>query len=112
MYLYIIFIIFWQLQEEELKHEAKLTKFKGKKKKIAHTAGEDPALNDFRRETLFHRQAQAAVLRGIAQLKECGIRTKRPDDYFAEMAKSDEHMHKVIVFLTIQQWVSIVFISN
>jgi len=42
-----------------------------------------------------HRQAQAAVLEGIARLHSLNIATKRPDDYFAEMVKSDEHMKKV-----------------
>jgi hypothetical protein len=27
------------------------------------------------------------------------VKTKRPDDYFAEMAKSDQHMQKVSTFL-------------
>ncbi|KAK6623762.1 hypothetical protein RUM43_009615 [Polyplax serrata] len=52
-------------------------------------------VNDFKREMFFHRQAQAAVLEGVPKLKSLGILTKRPDDYFAEMAKSDDHMHKV-----------------
>lgn len=55
----------------------------------------DPTLDDFRREMNFHRQAQAAVLEGIPRLQNIGVRTKRPDDYFAQMAKSDEHMQKV-----------------
>ncbi|KAJ9601427.1 hypothetical protein L9F63_000451 [Diploptera punctata] len=88
-------VVVIKIQEEQLKHEAKLSQFKGKKKKAVVNGVEDPSLNDFRRETLFHRQAQAAVMTGIAQLKDLGVNTKRPDDYFAEMAKSDEHMHKV-----------------
>jgi rRNA-processing protein EBP2 len=60
---------------------------------------EDLAVNDFRRETTFHRQAQAAVLLGIPRLREHGVKTKRPDDYFAEMAKSDQHMQKVSILL-------------
>ncbi|PSN52707.1 putative rRNA-processing protein EBP2 [Blattella germanica] len=86
----------FKLQEEELQNEAKLSKSKKKKKKpaVAAVSG-DPVLNEFQRETLFHRQAQAAVLAGIPKLKALGVKTKRPDDYFAEMAKSDEHMQKV-----------------
>lgn len=53
------------------------------------------ALDDFKREMLFHRQAQAALLEGVARLTALGIATQRPEDYFAEMAKSDTHMHKV-----------------
>ncbi|KAJ9575335.1 hypothetical protein L9F63_025712 [Diploptera punctata] len=48
-----------KIQEEQLKHEAKLSQFKGKKKKAIVNGVEDPSLNDF------------------------------------QMAKSDEHMHKV-----------------
>jgi len=53
------------------------------------------ALNDFKRETMFHRQAQSAVMRGIKLLIKNNISTHRPEDYFAEMFKSDEHMQKV-----------------
>lgn len=56
---------------------------------------DDPIINDFKREMMFHRQAQAAVVEGIGRLKAMNIVTKRPDDYFAEMAKTDEHMQKV-----------------
>lgn len=55
----------------------------------------DPTVDDFKREMNFHRQAQAAVLEGIPRLHGLGVKTKRPDDYFAQMAKSDEHMQKV-----------------
>lgn len=58
-------------------------------------AAQDPVINDFKREMMFHRQAQATVMEALARLKEMGIVTKRPDDYFAEMAKTDEHMQKV-----------------
>ena len=40
-------------------------------------------------------QAQAAIKHGIPKLVAEGIATERPQDYFAEMAKSDEHMKKV-----------------
>ncbi|XP_003748247.1 probable rRNA-processing protein EBP2 homolog [Galendromus occidentalis] len=56
---------------------------------------EDNVHNDFKRELLFYRQAQATVFEALAKLKELGIPTKRPDDYFAQMAKSDAHMTKV-----------------
>lgn len=56
------------------------------------------SLNEFKRETNFHRQAQAAVLEGLARLKAIGVVTKRPEDYFAEMAKSDSHMQKVVIY--------------
>ncbi|CAH0407608.1 unnamed protein product [Chilo suppressalis] len=60
-----------------------------------YNPAEDPVLNEFKRENLIHRQAQAAVIEGIKRLKELSIPTRRPDDYFAEMAKTDEHMQKV-----------------
>ncbi|XP_022174721.1 probable rRNA-processing protein EBP2 [Myzus persicae] len=56
---------------------------------------DEVALNDFKRETMFHRQAQTAVMRGIELLRKHNIATHRPEDYFAEMFKSDEHMQKV-----------------
>jgi len=56
---------------------------------------DDIVHNDFKREMLFYRQAQAAVLEGLPRLQSMNIRTKRPEDYFAQMAKSDEHMNKI-----------------
>lgn len=81
-----------QLQEQEIRRAKQL---QGNKKLPQFEPSEDPVLNEFRRETMFHRQAQGAVMEGIAKLKKLGIPTTRPDDYFAEMAKSDEHMQKV-----------------
>lgn len=60
-------------------------------------------LDEFKRESMFHRQAQAAVLEGINRLRSLGIPTRRPDDYFAEMAKTDEHMQKVRTMLVKKQ---------
>lgn len=78
------------------KHEQKRASlFAGNAKIKSFTPDEDPVLNDFRREMTFHRQAQAAVIDGIKRLHKLGVKTKRQDDYFAEMAKSDEHMQKV-----------------
>lgn len=56
---------------------------------------DEVALNEFKRETMFHRQAQSAVMRGVELLIKHNIPTHRPEDYFAEMFKSDEHMQKV-----------------
>ena len=55
----------------------------------------DNVHNDFKRELTFYRQAQATVLEVIPRLKSMGVKTKRPDDYFAQMAKTDTHMNKV-----------------
>ncbi|KAF5888303.1 putative rRNA-processing protein EBP2, partial [Clarias magur] len=51
--------------------------------------------DDFQREMYFYRQAQATVLEALPRLQKSHISTKRPDDYFAEMAKSDQHMQKI-----------------
>ncbi|XP_050080754.1 probable rRNA-processing protein EBP2 homolog [Anopheles maculipalpis] len=81
-----------QIEKHEQKRE---NQFKGNRK-IPYVAPEaDTVLNDFKREILFHRQAQAATVEGIRKLHDLGVATKRPDDYFAEMAKSDEHMQRI-----------------
>ncbi|XP_038622167.1 probable rRNA-processing protein EBP2 [Tachyglossus aculeatus] len=51
--------------------------------------------DDFQREMSFYRQAQAAVLTALPRLHQHQVLTKRPDDYFAEMAKSDQQMQKI-----------------
>lgn len=89
-----------QIERHEQKRE---NLFKGNKKIPYVRPEEDPVLNDFKREILFHRQAQAAVIDGILKLKKLGIPTKRPDDYFAEMAKTDEHMQKIRKHLVAKQ---------
>ncbi|WAR23139.1 EBP2-like protein [Mya arenaria] len=57
--------------------------------------GADIANNDFKRELRFYRQAQASVLVAIPKLHKLGIKTRRPEDFFAEMGKTDAHMKKV-----------------
>lgn len=81
-----------ELQTQE---EARARKFKNNNKLPQYDPNEDPVLNDFKRETTFHRQAQAALLNAIPRIKKLGIPISRPKDYFAEMIKTDEHMHKV-----------------
>lgn len=81
-----------EMQEQEVRRAKQL---QGNKKLPQYKPSEDPVLNDFRRENMFHRQAQGAVMDGITRLKKLGVLTSRPDDYFAEMAKSDTHMQKV-----------------
>ncbi|XP_045446532.1 probable rRNA-processing protein EBP2 homolog [Melitaea cinxia] len=81
-----------QMQQTALRRKNITENTKGK---VEYDPTQDPVLNEFKRENLIHRQAQAAVVDGIKRLKELNIPTKRPDDYFAEMAKSDEHMQKV-----------------
>lgn len=82
-----------KISENEKNNVVKLkTRIKTYGKKLDSSIAND----DFKREMLFHRQAQAALLEGVARLTALGIATQRPEDYFAEMAKSDVHMHKVI----------------
>jgi len=57
--------------------------------------GAELAANDFQRELSFYRQAQATVLEALPRLKSLGLPTRRPEDYFAQMVKTDEHMQKV-----------------
>lgn len=64
-------------------------------KLMAKTIEPVDANNDFQREMFFYRQAQATVLEAMPRLKKLNIFTKRPDDYFAEMAKSDQQMQKI-----------------
>ncbi len=41
------------------------------------------------------KQAQAAVEMALPRLKGFNVSVRRPEDYFAEMSKSDNHMKKV-----------------
>jgi len=81
-----------QMQEQEVRRAKQL---QGNRKLPQYDPSEDPILNEFRRETIFYRQAQGAVMNGIAKLKKLNIPTTRPEDYFAEMVKTDEHMQKL-----------------
>lgn len=42
-------------------------------------------------------QAQIAAKEALSRLRDLGIPTERPDDYFAEMVKTDVHMQKVLI---------------
>jgi len=42
-----------------------------------------------------YRQAQVSAKEALSKLRDLGIPTQRPEDYFAEMVKSDVHMQKV-----------------
>jgi rRNA-processing protein EBP2 len=44
---------------------------------------------------LFYRQGQATVVSSLERLKSMGIPTKRPEDYYAQMAKTDDHMQRI-----------------
>jgi len=51
--------------------------------------------NDLERETAFYKQALASVQEAASRFEALEIPFQRPDDYFAEMVKSDQHMTKV-----------------
>lgn len=55
---------------------------------------EDPT-NDMQRELAFYEQALEAAKIGRELVKKAGAEFSRPEDYFAEMLKSDEHMAKI-----------------
>ena len=78
-------------EEQHAKRREKL--LKGNKHAMA--LADDPVHNDFKREMLFYRQGQATVLASLERLRSMNIPTKRPDDYFAQMFKTDEHMQKI-----------------
>ena len=42
-----------------------------------------------------YHQAQSSVLLGLRKLGELGVPTQRPEDYYAEMVKTDDHMRRV-----------------
>jgi rRNA-processing protein EBP2 len=51
--------------------------------------------DDPKREEAFIQQTLLSVTRGLALLEEAKVPWKRPDDYYAEMYKSDVHMNDV-----------------
>ena len=51
--------------------------------------------DDLTRELAFYKQCLDAANEGRALLKKEGVPFSRPNDYFAEMVKSDEHMGKI-----------------
>lgn len=79
-------------QEEEHKKIRNRQKIQDKDKGDIEN---DVVHNDFKREMLFYRQAQSAVTEGIKRLHTMNIPTQRPEDYFAQMVKTDDHMNKI-----------------
>lgn len=51
--------------------------------------------DDLTRELAFYQQALYCAQEGKKRVLQAGISFTRPDDYFAEMLKSDEHMMRV-----------------
>ena len=46
---------------------------------------------------LFHsyNETLASAQLGLHKMEQLGVAVRRPDDYFAEMVKNDDHMRKV-----------------
>lgn len=59
------------------------------------TAGLLNVDDDLKREMAFYAHARSNVLIGKEKLSALNVAYKRPEDYFAEMLKSDAHMAKV-----------------
>jgi len=59
--------------------------------------------DDFERENEFYQLALKSAREGELMLEENKVPVYRPDDYFAEMVKSDEHMKKVKSLLLTEQ---------
>ncbi|KAG8470758.1 hypothetical protein KFE25_009179 [Diacronema lutheri] len=59
--------------------------------------------DDLKRELAFYTNAMQAVQAAQAKLDELGVPHQRPDDYFAEMVKTDAHMARVKTKLIKQQ---------
>lgn len=51
--------------------------------------------DDLQRELAFYKQALVAAQTAAKNFEEQGVQWKRPEDYFAEMVKSDAHMDRV-----------------
>eukprot|EP01147_Barroeca_monosierra_P010573 gene10573-2696_t len=51
--------------------------------------------DDFQREDAFYDVTLKAILRGQLLLKKYDVPIERPNDYFAEMLKTDDHMEKI-----------------
>ena len=51
--------------------------------------------DDLNRELAFYKQCLSAANEGRSALLKEGVSFSRPNDYFAEMVKSDEHMGKI-----------------
>ena len=42
-----------------------------------------------------YHQAQSSATLGLRKLEDLGVPTQRPEDYYAEMVKTDDHMRRV-----------------
>ncbi|KAJ1816176.1 RRNA processing protein, partial [Coemansia sp. RSA 2599] len=63
----------------------------------------EKADNDLDRELKFYQQGLEAAILGKQQVLKAGVPFERPEDYFAEMVKSDSHMARIRQKLLDQQ---------
>lgn len=63
-----------KILNEEQRRE---TIIKNNKKLPQISISEDPVVNDFKREMMFYRQAQATILEAVNKLRQIGIPIKR-----------------------------------
>ena len=61
------------------------------------------ASDDIEREQKFAELATLAVHAGLGRLRSLGVKFRRPDDYFAQMIKADDHMTRVKTHLLSQR---------
>lgn len=59
--------------------------------------------DDLARELAFYNQALSAAQEAVTKFESLGIKWQRPPDYYAEMAKTDQHMAKVKEQLMFEQ---------
>ena len=71
----------------------------------AEAADEDDANveDDLERELVFYGQALRAAKVAVGKFEEAGQRWARPDDYYAEMVKDDQHMKRVKAKLLLEK---------
>ena len=88
---------------EKITHEIQLDTIAGRPLPFVETLvvmGQEPTLvsnpnDDLSRELSFYQQALAAVEVARQKITSLGLPFTRPNDYFAEMVKSDEQMMRV-----------------
>lgn len=86
-------------------HSKRLIKRQGKVPFVEHMSlindgivvlPENEAIHkDLKRELWFYNLTLQDTKKGIEMLLQSNVKIGRPDDYFAEMLKSDEHMRKI-----------------
>jgi rRNA-processing protein EBP2 len=80
-----------------------MTVTNGNATKIAEQASSLQINDDIKREIAFYNTTRENVMKGMQILVQAKVPISRPDDFFAEMLKDDEHMAKVKSKLLKQQ---------